>query len=77
MSRVHRSRRGASRGVCEGSMNAWTKAVADYVSAVARSEDPLTETQLRRIVDAMQVLQAEHHAVLVRALERAKKSNVT
>jgi hypothetical protein len=55
-------------------VNAWTKALAEYVAALAQTSDPLTDVQLRRIVDAMQELQLQHHAVLLRALERAKRN---
>lgn len=54
--------------------DSWAKALASYAAAIAAARDPLTDEQLRRIVDAMRELEVQHHAVLIRSLERAKRA---
>jgi len=53
---------------------AWTRSLAEYVSAFAQTTDPLTDEQLRRIEDAMTALRQAHYAVLARSAERAARN---
>jgi chromosome segregation and condensation protein ScpB len=55
-------------------MNDWARALAEYAAAIAAAGDPLTDAQLKRVLDAMRELEVQHYAVLQRSLERAKRA---